>query len=48
LPLRERLRVRLALRLRLRVAVALRLGGPHAHCSPAVTPRPPAPPTWMK
>ena len=51
---RERLAVRLRVRdaLRLRVAVALRVaaadGGLYAHCNPAVTPRPPAPPTWTK
>ena len=48
--------VPLALRVRLRVFVLVTLalllaagaGTLYAHCNPAVTPRPPMPPTWMK
>ena len=53
--LRVRLRVPLALRVRLRVLVLVTLallltagtGALYTHCSPAVTSRPLAPPTWM-
>ena len=43
--LRVRVRVRLAVALLLAAAAA---GGLYAHCSPATTLRPLAPPSWMK
>ena len=52
LRLRLRLRLALAVRVRLRLRLALPLaaetGGAYVHASPAVTPRPPAPPSCTK
>ncbi len=52
IPLALRVRLRVRVRVRVRVALALLLatgaGALYAHCSPAVTSRPLAPPTWMK
>ena len=53
-PLALRVRVRLEVRVRVRVRVPLALllatgaGALYAHCSPTITSRPLAPPTWMK